>query len=197
MTDPQPATATVAGQSIALHVTGYPDVPNRWGSGHIRATGIRLDYGNSRTPDGRHAFITGVWVRDDGEVTDAPIDRYYDAPTGDTSGWPDWLADLAHKHEPAMTRVDVLREVADICDEAGAVYTSKALNDHADGAYRLMERFLRKANEAEYVATPCSSPNVCEPGGELCSTHERLIAHAEGDHDLCAPDCGTSPAKEA
>ena len=99
MPDAQP-TATVAGQSIALNVTGYPDVPNRWGTGHIRVTGIRLDYGNSRTPDGRHAFITGLWIREDGEVTDAPVDRYYDALDGDTSGWPEWIADLARKHEP-------------------------------------------------------------------------------------------------
>ncbi|MER6249336.1 hypothetical protein [Streptomyces griseorubiginosus] len=100
MSDTQP-TATVAGQSIALHITGYPDVPNRWGTGHIRVTGIRLDYGNSRTPDGRHAFITGVWVREDGEITDAPVDRYYDAHDGDTSTWPEWIAELARKHTPA------------------------------------------------------------------------------------------------
>jgi hypothetical protein len=102
---------------------------------------------------------------------------------------------LAVLPEPA-DRAALLREVADICDEAGAVYTSKALNDHADGAYALMERFLRKADEAEYVATPCSVGG-CEPGGEPCTTHERLMAHAEGDHDLCEPDCGTSPSRMA
>ncbi|WP_069766023.1 hypothetical protein [Streptomyces sp. LUP47B] len=97
---------------------------------------------------------------------------------------------------PPIDRPDILREVADICDEAGAVYTAKNLNGHADAAFRLMERFQRKANEAEYVATPCSVGG-CEPGGEPCTTHERLMAHAEGDHELCAPDCGISPAKEA
>jgi len=191
-----PPTATVAGQSVALHVAGYPDVPNRWGSGHIRAASIRLDYGSSVSPDARRVFVVGAWVRDDGEPTDASVDRYYDAPDGDMSDWPDWIADLARKHTPAAVRVDVLREAADICDEAGAVYTSRALNDHAGAAFDLMERFQRKANEAEYVATPCSVGG-CEPGGEPCSTHERLKAHAEGDHELCAPDCGTTPAKEA
>ena len=99
--DTQP-TATVAGQSITLHVTGYPDVPNRWGSGHIRVTGMRLDYGSSVSPDARHAFVTGLWVRDDGEATDNPIDRYYDAPNGDMSDWPDWIADLTRKHTPTV-----------------------------------------------------------------------------------------------
>ncbi|MGW2520492.1 hypothetical protein ACWC09_26455 [Streptomyces sp. NPDC001617] len=99
MADTQP-TATVAGQSIALHVTGYPDVPNRWGSGHIRITGIRLDYGSSVSPDARQVFVTGLWVRDDGHATDQPVDRYYDAHDGDMSDWPDWIADLTRTHDP-------------------------------------------------------------------------------------------------
>ncbi|MFJ2000295.1 hypothetical protein [Streptomyces chartreusis] len=97
------------------------------------------------------------------------------------------------RDELAGQRPDILREVADICDEAGANYTAKAFNDHATGAYELMERFQRKANEAEYLATPCDFV-ACEPGGEPCSTHERLMAHAEGEHELCAPDCGLAPA---
>ncbi|MGW7726269.1 hypothetical protein ACWGJ6_23405 [Streptomyces canus] len=98
----------------------------------------------------------------------------------------------AGSEDTTTTRADALREAADICDEAGAVYASKDLNDHADVAYRLMERFQRKANEAEYVATPCDSMNPCEDGGEPCHIHERLMAHAEGDHELCGPDCGTT-----
>lgn len=195
MPDTQP-TATVAGQSIALHLTNYPNVPNRWGPGYLHPTAVRLDYGSTHTAAARHAHLYGTWVREDGEPTDDPLDQYYDAPTGDTISWPDELADLAREHAPGMVRADMLREVADICDEAGAAYASKALNDQADGAFTLMERFLRKANEAEYVATPCSVGG-CEPGGEPCSTHERLMAHAEGDHELCAPDCGTAPAREA
>jgi hypothetical protein len=97
--DTQP-TATVAGQSIALHLTNYPDIPNRWGPGHIRATGLRLDYGSLHTPDTRRATITGLWIREDGQVTDEPLDRDYYAPTGDTSAWPDWIAALAQKHTP-------------------------------------------------------------------------------------------------
>lgn len=120
MPDTQP-TATVAGQSIALHVTGYPDLPNRWGTGHIRATGIRLDYGNNRTPNGRHAFVTGLWIREDGEPTTDPIDRYYDAPDGDMSDWPDWLAELTRQHTPTVARDAALREAADHFEARAAV----------------------------------------------------------------------------
>jgi hypothetical protein len=91
----------------------------------------------------------------------------------------------------SVDRATVLREAADDCDEAGAAYTAQALNDHAGGAFALMEHFLRKANEAEYVATPCSVGG-CEPGGEPCSTHERLMAHGEGDHELCGDECRTT-----
>ncbi|MGW2725633.1 hypothetical protein [Streptomyces sp. NPDC001492] len=109
-----PPTATVAGQSIALHVVGYPDVPNRWGAGRIRATGIRIDYGSTISPDARHAVVTGLWVRDDGEVTDNPLDRYYDAPDGGMAGWPDWIADLARKHTPPVQATET-REAVCIC----------------------------------------------------------------------------------
>lgn len=102
MADTKP-TATIAGQSIALHITGHPDIPNRWGPGHIRVTGLRLDYGSLQTPDARRAIVTGLWVREDGEVTDEPLDRDYYAPTGDTSAWPDWIADLARTHAPTLT----------------------------------------------------------------------------------------------
>lgn len=89
-----------------------------------------------------------------------------------------------------MARAAMYREAADECDKAGAVYAGRALNDHAAGAFALMETFLRKASEAEYVATPCDFV-ACEPGGEPCSTHERLMAHADGEHELCGPDCKT------
>lgn len=134
MTDAQP-TATVAGQSIALHVTGYPDIPNRWGAGRIRATGIRIDYGSSISPDARHVFVTGLWIREDGEATDNPLDRYYDAPTGDTSGWPEWIADLTRKHTPTMMRAAVLREAADLADVRAEGERSLSSSDHDEEAY--------------------------------------------------------------
>ncbi|GGW81999.1 hypothetical protein [Streptomyces griseoloalbus] len=76
------------------------------------------------------------------------------------------------------------------CNKAGGIYSERGANDAADVAFALMETFLRKAGQAEYVATPCSGPVPCEDGGEPCDVHERLMGHAEGDHELCAPNCG-------
>lgn len=49
----------------------------------------------------------------------------------------------------------------------------------------------RETQAAEVVAAmhvPCSFP-PCDTGpGEPCDTHERLWAHAEGDHELCGPE---------
>jgi hypothetical protein len=122
-------------------------------------------------------YAEGFGLRDMSEATQ----RHYDK-----------LAAAVVAVLPApVDRVAILREVADECDEAGAAYTGRAQNEHAGAAFTLMETFLRKANEAEYAATPCDFV-ACEPGGEPCSTHERLMAHAEGEHELCAPDCGST-----
>jgi hypothetical protein len=191
MTDqPTEATVTVASQSVELLLTGKPDVKYKWDSGSIRPGLVIFTY----RQDGIHAHLYGSWVCEDGELTDAPVDQEY--RIGDTDEWPDWMGKLAIEHHPRSVRAVLLREAADECDEAGAAYTARALNDHAGGAFALMETFLRKADEAEYVATPCSAGG-CEPGGEPCDTHERLMAHAEGDHELCERDCGTSPSRMA
>jgi hypothetical protein len=91
--------------------------------------------------------------------------------------------------ELADARVQALRDAAEICDEAGSVYGSRGANGAAGAAFALMERFQRKANEAEYAATPCDPINPCEDGGEPCHVHERLMAHADGEHELCGPNC--------
>jgi hypothetical protein len=41
---------------------------------------------------------------------------------------------------------------------------------------------------------PCSFPPCDTRPGEPCDTHERLWAHAEGDHELCGPDCPAAPS---
>jgi hypothetical protein len=71
----------------------------------------------------------------------------------------DWLVDSEFAHACPWCAIDrlraaTLRDAVEICDEAGAVYTSKALNEHAAGAYALMERFQRKAEEAECACDP-------------------------------------------
>jgi hypothetical protein len=145
---PEP-TATVAGQSIALHLTGYPDIPNRWGAGHIRATSIRLDYGNNRTPDGRHAFVTGVWVRENGEATTDPIDRYYDASDGDMSAWPDWLALLARLNAPTATKPLSTRAES---HEAAV----ERVREAAQGLYAHVGIRVLAALDEEAPLTPCT-----------------------------------------
>lgn len=103
--------------------------------------------------------------------------------------------DPTNPYPPAVAaiRAQAFAEAAEICDEAGAVCTAKALNDQAAGAFMLMERFQRKSNEAQYAATLCDPTIPCEGGGDPCQVHERLLAHAEDDHDLCGPDCGLLP----
>lgn len=87
-------------------------------------------------------------------------------------------------HDYQRQTAAVLRAVANECDRAGGMYASRGLVDQAGAAFALMESFQRAADLAEYVATRCSVA-ACEPGGEPCLTHERLMAHAEGDHELC------------
>ena len=162
-------TATVAGQSIALNVTGYPDVPNRWGTGSIRVTGLRLDYGNDRTPAGRHAFITGLWINDDGQVTDDPLDRYYDAPDGDTSDWPDWIADLTRQHTPT-DRAAVLREAIDVAREEGHRLEDEQGIEVARGARSvayLLRKLLVKAQPAVPGGQPARATVLHEIADEL------------------------------
>ena len=78
------------------------------------------------------------------------------------------------------------------CNRAGGAYAERGADAAAGAAFALMETFVRKAGDAEYVATPCSGPVPCEDGGEPCDVHERLMGHIEGDHELCAPDCGAA-----
>ncbi|MFJ6487055.1 hypothetical protein [Streptomyces californicus] len=92
--------------------------------------------------------------------------------------------------DPPADRAAVLREAADFvgnddtCDCGGC---DTCIPN------RLADRLRRLADEAEYIATPCSW-GACEPGGEPCTTHERLMAHAEGDHELCDHKAGEAAA---
>lgn len=118
-------------------------------------------------------------------VPDTPRAPGLCASCGDAKGWHSLLATTKPAAPPASAdRAAVLRVAAGECDKAGGIYASRGQNEHAGAAFALMETFRRQAEEAEYVATPCSFGG-CEPGGEPCTTHERLMAHAEGDHELC------------
>lgn len=96
------------------------------------------------------------------------------------------LPPAGHTTDRAGTWMDAAAE----CDKGGGAYAERGADAAAGAAFALMETFLRKAGEAEYAATPCTVPNVCEDGGEPCEAHERILGHIEGCHDLCAPDCG-------
>jgi hypothetical protein len=85
-------TATVLSQSIELALTHQPDAKNKYGSGRIRPERVVFYYLNDRI----NAHLWGVWVREDGEVTDAPVDQLYRFD----DDWPDWLTGLATEHDP-------------------------------------------------------------------------------------------------
>lgn len=87
-------TATPLSQSIELALTNQPDVKNKYGSGRIRPQHVVFYYLDGRI----NAHLYGVWVREDGEVTDAPVDQDY----RHDADWPDWLASLARDHQPAV-----------------------------------------------------------------------------------------------
>ncbi|GHH87885.1 hypothetical protein [Streptomyces capitiformicae] len=185
-------------RSVAYAVKGVPDVPAEHTKGLTLApTEITLTYRSTTDSQlGRvHAYVKGWWMRN-GEryPTEKPMGQHY---YGGPDGWPEWLAEEARLHDPEAAvsvpppapRADAWLDAAAECNKAGGAYAERGAVDAAGAAFALMDAFLRKAGEAEYVATPCDFV-ACEPGGEPCSVHERLMAHAEGDHELCAPDCG-------
>lgn len=101
------------------------------------------------------------------------------------------IAAVAATAARAAVRAETLRDAEEICDEAGAVYTSKSLNGEATGAYELRERFRRKAEEAE-TATPAV---VAAPTGRAARVAAALREHGmvhlgdqvpADEYDCCA-----------
>ena len=195
MAQPTSAAFTVAAQTISVLVSGQPDVKNRFGPGHIRPDTVRLSY------RGQHidARVDGRWVRETGELTEERLDQHYTVrEAADIVAWPDWLCALATLLRPAAVSAPVQPtaraapwlDAAAECNKAGGAYAEREDDSAAGAAFALVETFLRKAGEAEYVATPCTPMVPCEDGGEPCSTHERLMSHVDGDHELCEPGCG-------
>jgi hypothetical protein len=76
-----------------------PEVPNRFGPGSIAVADATITYYRGEDSSRRiTAQVRGEWRRPDGELTDAPIDQYYD--NGPDETWPDWLAGLAWYYHP-------------------------------------------------------------------------------------------------
>lgn len=86
--------------------------------------------------------------------------------------------------ELAARRAADLRDAEEICDEAGASYTAKALNEHADAAYELMARFRRKAEKAEQAAVlpavPVPPATPATDQAELVETAAQAIRDSNG-----------------
>jgi hypothetical protein len=98
MPDQTERTATVLSQSVELALTGQPDTTYKYGMGTIRAAGsIRPERVVFYYLDDRiNAHLYGVWVHDNGHVTDHPVDQLY----RHDEDWPDWLTEMARKHDP-------------------------------------------------------------------------------------------------
>lgn len=96
-------------------------------------------------------------------------------------------------------RATLLREVAEeVASHPGPIPYRPQLDE--DGGFwwdtrdrdAVVALLRRKANEAEFAATPCSPVVQCEDGGEPCDVHERLLGHYDDSHELCPPDCGAA-----
>jgi len=121
-----------------------------------------------------------------------------DQPTGDLTA-----RIAAKKTEPAfqemaktlsapvplgLVAAQVLRDAA---AEVAAMDPAEAALAGQYAFHNAAAQLHRRANEAEFVATPCDPMVPCEDGGEPCHVHERLMSHHDGSHELCEPNCGT------
>jgi hypothetical protein len=79
--------------------------------------------------------------------------------------WEQRLADLRHEHQRQAAAWDKQRE---------------QLTADRDR--------IRRELDAR-TSTPCGPGVPCEDGGEPCDRHEREQAHADGEHELCGPEC--------
>lgn len=99
-------------------------------------------------------------------------------------------------------RATLLREAADIAESLRQFETASGARKSAQvsenvGILRVVGELRRKANEAEFAATPCSPVVPCEDGGEPCDVHERLLGHFDDSHELCPPNCADGPRRVA
>jgi hypothetical protein len=168
MTDQTPAaTVTVMEQLIELRVTGQPDVKNKYGSGHVRPTEVSFRY----RPGGVRAQVYGHWVREGGELTDAPCSQDYAAHEYDMADWPEWLAALAvlTRAAPAAPsapadRTAILRDFLWRLEQsAGDAAAEKFLDDNPE--------LRRRAGEAQQ---PETQDSVTDPSGcRWCGISQR------------------------
>lgn len=117
MTEP---TATPISQTTEFQLAGYPDVPYRWGSGHIRPSHVAI----TCLEDRHAAHLHGTWIREDGVQTDDPVGQFY----RHDDNWPEELAALAsaliaHREKSAIAPAQVPESFSEAADQAwGAVW---------------------------------------------------------------------------
>jgi hypothetical protein len=111
--------------------------------------------------------------------------------------------------EPA-DRAAVLREAADALDADMERFFNEWPDEPRNSPYALgrkdaaaeLRRMAAEAPQPETQAesgamaimlVPCSLPRCDTTPGESCSTHKRLWAHADGEHELCGAECSAAP----
>lgn len=88
-----------------------------------------------------------------------------------------------------IVQAQVLRDAA---AEIAAMDPAEAALAGQYAFHNAAAQLHRRANEAEFAATPCDAINPCEDGGDPCHVHERLMSHYDGSHELCELGCETA-----
>ncbi|MDK1473665.1 hypothetical protein QNO07_09555 [Streptomyces sp. 549] len=141
MSDQSQPEFTVTATTVELTVIGAPDVPNRYGPGHISPRRINL-----ATDQNGHTATTihGDWRREDDTLTDLPVSRDY--RHGDE--WPDWLTAAARQHGPGAEGVAARHAAAnDLRTDAGL--------REAEGLHDLAAYGRELADLITHTPTPC------------------------------------------
>ncbi|MEV6180161.1 hypothetical protein [Streptomyces sp. NPDC052015] len=94
-------------RSVHYAVRGMPEVPNQYGPGALAPCEITLTYRDASDSQlGRvHAYVAGrIWV-DGKELPLLPGGLYGQHYFDGLDGWPEWLAEEARLHDPAVSPV--------------------------------------------------------------------------------------------
>jgi hypothetical protein len=169
--NPAQATVKTTVHIVGLAVTGQPDVDYKYDTGRIRPREIEIRYHGRSI----RAQVYGLWVREDGELTDQPCDQDYTARYGDIANWPTWLADLARAHSPdavppAVDRTASREQVAEILTPFFANFSDDdtARVNAGEAANALAAVLPARADRAAVL-------------GEAATTYEEILENAP-DH---------------
>lgn len=154
----QPDRIPIA-RSVVYAVRGMPEIADEYNATRtIAPTEINLTYRASEDSQlGRvHAYVSGWWMENGARVPmDKPVGRHF--WDGKADDWPEWLAEEARLHDPAVLpapvdRAAVLREAADRID---ATDLPQDYVDMFDNGARWATTVLRR------VAAETRTPHAC------------------------------------